>query len=277
MQDFQGKIAVVTGGASGIGLAMAERFAKEGCKLVIADIEAGALERAVASLRAGGADAIGVQTDVSKRPSVENLLVRTLEAHGRVNIVCNNAGVFVVGNSWQITAGEWEWIVGVNLWGVIHGVSVFVPQMLAQGDECHIVNTASVAGLMSVPMTSAYHVTKHGVVTLSESLSQELAQQKAKLGVSVLCPAFVSTNLHEADRNRPTEFKDASPMPAQMQAAIKQGVTALVTGGKPPSVIAEAVLRAIRADQLYVLTHPEVAATVRARMERLLAAFEKQA
>jgi NAD(P)-dependent dehydrogenase (short-subunit alcohol dehydrogenase family) len=272
VETFEGKVAVVTGGASGIGYAMAERFARAGVKLVIADIEAGALERAVTGLREKGAQALGVQTDVSKRSSVEALLQRTLEAYGGVHIVCNNAGIQVAGPTWQMTQGQWEWILGVNLWGVIHGVSVFVPRMLEQGDECHVVNTASAAGLLSVPMMSAYQVTKHAVVTLSESLAMELEQQQSKIGVSVLCPAFVQTNLHEAERNRPAELQDRAIMGEPMQVLVKQAITQLVTGGKPASVIADAVLDAVRAKRLYILTHAEVLPAFKARADRILAA-----
>ena len=276
MQDFNSKVVVVTGGASGIGYALAERFAKEGAKIVIADIEVGALERAALALRAAGADVLPVRTDVSKRESVAQLLERTLSAYGRVNVLCNNAGVYVAGPAWQISERDWQWILGVNLWGVIHGVSVFVPRMLEQGDDCHIVNTASASGLISVPMMAAYQVTKHAVVTLSESLSMELSQQHAKIGVSVLCPAFVQTNLHEADRNRPAGGEDEG-LPAQARAAIKEAVTAMVTGGKPASEIADAVLAAMREQRLYVITHPEVLPVLEKRMQRILSAGKPQA
>jgi NAD(P)-dependent dehydrogenase (short-subunit alcohol dehydrogenase family) len=258
MQEFADKVAVVTGGASGIGYALAERFAAERMKLVLADIEASALDAAVQRLRAGGAQAIGVQTDVSKRADLERLLKETLAAYGAVHVLCNNAGVQVAAPAWQVSQGEWEWLLGVNLWGVIHGVSVFVPQMLAQGDECHVVNTASMAGLISTPMMAAYQVTKHAVVTLSETLSLDLAQHQAKIGVSVLCPAFVQTNLHESERNRPNALQDESALAPEVRDLIKQSVTALVTGGKPPSEIADAVLRAIRERRVHVITHPEV-------------------
>jgi NAD(P)-dependent dehydrogenase (short-subunit alcohol dehydrogenase family) len=258
MQEFADKVAVVTGGASGIGYALAERFAAERMKLVLADIEASALDAAVQRLRARGTQAIGVQTDVSKRANLERLLQETLAAYGAVHVLCNNAGVQVAAPAWQVSQGEWEWLLGVNLWGVIHGISVFVPQMLAQGDECHIVNTASMAGLISTPMMAAYQVTKHSVVTLSETLSLDLAQHQSKIGVSVLCPAFVQTNLHESERNRPNALQDESALPAEVRDLIKQSVTALVTGGKPPSEIAEAVLGAIRARRVHVITHPEV-------------------
>jgi NAD(P)-dependent dehydrogenase (short-subunit alcohol dehydrogenase family) len=269
MQDFQNKVAVITGGASGIGLGLAERFAREGCKLVIADIEAAALERAVAALKATGADVIGVPTDVSKREAIENLLAKTLERFGRVNILCNNAGVQLAAPTWQLTEKQWQWLMGVNLWGVIHGVSVFVPQMLAQGDECHIVNTSSMAGLLSVPMMSAYQVTKHGVVTLTETLSQELKQQGSSIGVSVLCPAFVQTNLHESERNLPAGAGD-SLMPKALEDAIKQSVTQLVTTGKPVTVVADAVLDGIRNKRVHILTHPEMIGVFEARAKRIV-------
>jgi NAD(P)-dependent dehydrogenase (short-subunit alcohol dehydrogenase family) len=271
MQEFRDKVAVITGGASGIGYALAERFAREGSKIVVADVEGGALERAAAALRAGGADVLAVQTDVSKREAIVNLLERTLAAYGRANILCNNAGIQLAGPTWQISAREWEWILGVNLWGVIHGVGVFVPRMLEQGDECHIVNTSSASGLLSVPMMSAYQVTKHAVVTLSESLSMELAQQQAKIGVSVLCPAFVQTNLHEAERNRP-HGEDESGMTADMRAMIKQAVTALVTGGKPAAEIADAVVKGIREQRMHIITHPEILPVVEKRLQRILEA-----
>ncbi len=272
MQDLKGAVAVVTGGASGIGFAMAERFAREGAKIVIADIERQALDGAVLKLEEAGADATGVVCDVSKLNSVQALLDATLAAYGKVNILCNNAGIQVAGPTWQMTPGQWEWILGVNLWGVIHGVHVFVPRMLEQGDACHIVNTSSMSGLLSVPMMSAYQVTKHAVVTLSETLSQELEQQSGKIGVSVLCPAFVQTNLHEAERNRPDELKDQGTITADLENVLKSSVKQLVTGGKPAPVIADAVLGAIQNGELYVLTHPELMGAFKHRADAILAA-----
>jgi NAD(P)-dependent dehydrogenase (short-subunit alcohol dehydrogenase family) len=275
MQEFKDAVAVVTGGASGIGLALGERFARDGAKVVLADIERGALDAAVDKLKSSGADVIGVVCDVSKLESVQALRDAALERFGKVNILCNNAGVQVAGPTWQMTPGQWDWILGVNLKGVIHGVHVFVPQMLEQGDECHVVNTSSMSGLLSVPMMSAYQVTKHGVVTLSESLSQELAQQKAKIGVSVLCPAFVQTNLHEAERNRPAETRDQGGLSAALDEALKSSVKQLVTTGKPASEIADAVATAIREGELYVLTHPEVMGAFKHRADAILAAAKR--
>ena len=275
MQELRGKVAVITGGASGIGLGMAERFAREGMKLVLADIEEAALERAVAGLRERGAEVIGHKTNVSKRESIEALLARTLDAYGAVHVLCNNAGVQLAGPSWQMTQGQWKWLFDVNLWGVIHGISVFVPRMLEQGDECHIVNTSSMSGLLSVPFMAAYQVTKHGVVTLSESLYQELAQQNAKIGVSVLCPAFVQTNLHEADRNKPSEHDDGSLLTPELDAVIKQSVAHLITTGKPVAEIADAVVTAIREGQVHVLTHPETIEAFEKRAKRIIAAAKR--
>jgi NAD(P)-dependent dehydrogenase (short-subunit alcohol dehydrogenase family) len=276
MQDFQGKVVVITGGASGIGLGMAERFAREGCKLVLADIETGALERAVKMLEERGTEVIGVQTDVSQRAAIENLLAKTLERFGAVHILCNNAGVQLAAPTWQLTEQQWQWLLGVNLWGVIHGVSVFVPQMLAQGQEAHIVNTSSMSGLLSVPMMSAYQVTKHAVVTLSESLYQELKQQNSPIGVSVLCPAFVQTNLHESDRNRPAEAS-GSLLPKVLEDAIKQSVTQLVTTGKPVAEIADAVIDAIRQKRVHIITHPELIGAFEERARRIVNAAKATA
>src|SRR5262245_34708822 len=174
MKEFTGKVAVVTGAASGIGRALAERFARAGMKVVLADVETGALEEAAREIRATGAPTLAVRTDVSKAADVEGLARATLDAFGAVHILCNNAGVALGGPCWMHTVADWEWVLGVNLWGVIHGVRVFTPIMLSQGGEGHIVNTASLAGLFSGPGSAIYNVTKHGVVTLSETLSQEL-------------------------------------------------------------------------------------------------------
>ena len=274
MQDVGNSVAVVTGGASGIGLAMAERFAREGAKVIIADIEPGALDRALSGLRSSGADAQAVVCDVSKLASVQELLEKTLAAYGRVNILCNNAGVQLAGPTWQVTPGQWEWILGVNLWGVIHGVHVFVPQMLAQGDACHIVNTSSSSGFISVPMMSAYQVTKHGVVTISESLSLELGQKQANIGVSVLCPGFVQSNLHNAERNRPEGLRDTGSISPRLQASLDESVKQLVTTGIPAEEVAEAVMKAIRAGDLYVLTHRDYIDVFRHRVNGILAAAE---
>ena len=198
MNEFNGKVAVITGAASGIGRALADRCVHEGMKAVLADVEVDALAKTEASLKASGATVLAVQTDVSQARDVAALAEKTVEAFGAVHLLCNNAGVGTEAAVWESTLEEWEWVMGVNLWGVIHGVRTFVPVMLAQDTECHIVNTASMAGLISGPGLGAYKVTKHAVVSLSETLHHELGERGAKIRVSVLCPGIVNTRIMES-------------------------------------------------------------------------------
>ena len=270
MKEFKGKVAVVTGAASGIGRALALRFARAGMNVVLADVEVGALDEAEREVRAVGGSTLAVRTDVSKARDVEALAKATLDRFGAVHIVCNNAGVSVGGLSWTHTLADWEWVLGVNLWGVIHGVRVFTPILLSQGGAGHIVNTASLAGLLSGPGSSVYNVTKHSVVTLSETLHQELVMLGSPVRVSVLCPGFVSTRIPDAARNRPAELADtAPPLPGaeEMQALGRQ----LVASGSPPATVADCVFEAIRAERFYILPHPEWKDLIRARMETILA------
>src|SRR5215831_13355553 len=188
MKEFKGKVAVVTGAASGIGRALAEGCVREGMKVVLADVEVESLTKTEASMKAAGATVLAVRTDVSQARDIEALAQKTLDAFGAVHLLCNNAGVWTGASIWESTIADWEWVLGVNLWGVIHGVRFFVPVMLAQDTECHIVNTASIAGLIAYPGAGIYKVTKHGVVTLSETLYYELAERGAKVHVSILCP-----------------------------------------------------------------------------------------
>ena len=268
MKELKGKVAVVTGAASGIGRALAERFVAEGMKIVLADLERPALEAAAGELRARGGEVVGVVTDVSKAADVEALAARAVAAFGAVHVVCNNAGVAVSGPVWEHTVADWEWVMGVNLWGVIHGVRVFVPLMLKQGGEGHIVNTASVAGLTSNPFMGVYNVTKHAVVTLSETLHKDLGLTGAPIKVSVLCPGFVNTRIADADRNRPVALRNPTeaPRPAEMEQLIRSALAS----GLPPAQVAAHVLTALREERFYVLTHPELRARVRERMEDVL-------
>ncbi len=273
MKEFKDKVAVVTGAASGIGRALADRFAAEGMKVVLADVEKGALAQAEAQMKAGGATVLAVATDVSNGAEVKALAEKTIETYGGVHILCNNAGVApVTGASWELTEADWLWVLGVNLWGVLHGIRVFVPIMLEQGSEGHIVNTASIAGLLSAPWATTYNVAKHGVVTLSESLHRELALVGSALKVSVLCPGWVKTRLMDADRNRPAGLRNAPGVGGRrpQAAALEQAVRQLVSAGTNPAEIADHVIAAIRDERFYVLPHPQWKEQVRARMEGIL-------
>lgn len=271
MKTFTDRVAVVTGGASGIGRAMADRFAAAGMKVVLADIEESALRQAEADMRAQGVTVLGVVTDVAKAESVEALAQKTIETFGSVHIVCNNAGVGGgFGPSWTQPLQNWEWGFGVNLWGVIHGIRTFVPFMLKQDMEGHIVNTASMAGLISSPFMSVYDATKFAVVTISESLHLELAMQKSKVKVSVLCPGFVNTNIATSDRNRPANLQTGMPQFSEAEMSFASMMFAGIASGTPPTEVAEKVFAAIENEQFYILPHPELLPVVRMRMEAIL-------
>ncbi len=271
MKHFQGKVAVITGGASGLGRAMADRFAREGMRIVLADVEPSALARAETEMKAAGAEVISARTDVSKAADVEALAQKTLAAFGAVHLVANNAGVAPLGSAWENSVADWEWTLGVNLWGVIHGVRVFTPIMLAQGGEAHIVNTASVSGLISPPGSAMYNVTKHAVVTLTETLYHDLALKQARIGCSVLCPAYVPTGIVDSERNRPALLQN----PAREKTAEQQAREALlrkaVTSGKlSAGDVAQKVFEAVRDGRFYILTHPRIKPSIQWRMEDIL-------
>lgn len=274
MQEFKGKVAVVTGAASGIGRALAQKCANEGMKLVLADIEAEPLARAAQELKDMGAEVITVPTDVSKAADIEQLAQQSYDSFGAVHLLFNNAGVGgTAGTIWENTTADWEWVLGVNTWSVIHGVRVFVPRMLAQNSEGHIVNTASIAGLISYPGSSTYQVSKHAVVAISEALYYELALKKAKIQVSVLCPAWVNTRIFESDRNRPAELQnepEQATAPDPDTTKIVEGFRYAVQHGKPPQQIAELVFEAIRGGKFYIITHSKSKKQIESRMEDIL-------
>jgi NAD(P)-dependent dehydrogenase (short-subunit alcohol dehydrogenase family) len=273
MREFKDKVAVVTGAASGIGRAIAERLAAEGMKVVLADIEQGALAQTESEMKAKGATVLAVPTDVSKAGDVEALAEKAVDAFGAVHVLCNNAGVTPpTGPSWERTVADWQWVLGVNLWGVIHGIRVFVPIMLAQDSEGHIVNTASGAGLHSRLWLAIYCVTKHAVVTLSETLYHELTLTGSKLKVSVLCPAYVNTRIADSDRNRLAELRNdpAQETRSAQEEAMEQAFRQLLATGLTPEQVADHVFNAIRDEKFYIITHPETKDRVRARMEDIL-------
>jgi NAD(P)-dependent dehydrogenase (short-subunit alcohol dehydrogenase family) len=271
MKEFRDKVAVITGAASGIGRAIAERCVREGMAVVLADIEQPALDNACHKLASRGAKVVAIRTDVSRAEDIEALAQKTLEQFGVVHLLVNNAGVGS-GAVAMGTLADWQWTLGVNLWGVIHGVHVFTPLMLKQDTEGHIVNTASIAGLVSAEAGGIYNVSKHAVVALSETLYHELAQMSAKVKVSVLCPGFVSTRFYECERNRPPELQnEVRPEDLTPEAqAKKQAVEKAIKAGIPPKEVADCVFQAIEHDDFYILTHPEIKTLVRVRMEDII-------
>ena len=264
MEDLRGKVAVITGGASGIGRAVARRAAAEGMRVVIADIEEGALREVERELTGQGADAIAVTTDVADAGSVRGLRDRALRHYGAVHLVHNNAGVGGGGPIWEVPEEDWRWIMGVNLWGVIHGVTTFVPLLMEQG-EGHVVNTASIAGLVTAPFIGPYNATKQAVVAVSETLYKDLEAAGASgVGVSVLCPGFVQTRIADSGRNRPDWAPGREVEGAEDARSL---IKDLVDGGIPAEVVAERVLDAVRTDTFYILTHPDTRVAIQTRFE----------
>jgi NAD(P)-dependent dehydrogenase (short-subunit alcohol dehydrogenase family) len=253
MEQLQGKVAVVTGAASGIGLAMARAFAGAGAKVVMADIEDDVLEKAIADLPAG-AEALPVHCDVRSPEAVDDLAKAALDRFGAVHVVCNNAGVVVGGAVWEVPADRFRWVVEVNLLGVANGIRTFVPIMIEQG-EGHVVNTASAAGLATGPGMASYFATKHGVVALTEALASDLAMAGiTSVGCSVLCPEFVRTRIHEAERNLPDDVTPAPPDTEEV-ASGRAMFGAFVESGMEPDDVAAKVVDAVRTGTFYVLPH----------------------
>ena len=272
MKDFKGKVAVITGAASGIGRALAEKCVREGMRVVLADVEELPLRRAEEELNALGADTVAVRTDVSKAEQVEALATQAFATYGAVHLLFNNAGVGAGTTIWESSLDDWQWVLGVNLMGVVHGIHFFVPRMLAQSEEGHIVNTASSAGFVAHAGTGIYKTTKHAVVSLSETLFLELAERTTHLKTSILCPEWVQTRIMESGRNRPSELSDASTdkqMSPETQAAIQKQFQQIHKGMQPAQV-ADITFEGIRAEKFYIFTHPTTKLGAYARMEDIL-------
>lgn len=271
MQDFEGKVAVVTGAASGIGRGMVGAFTRAGMKVVLADIEKEPLAIAEQELSTAGADVLAVQTDVARREDMDALHDRVLERFGAVHILCNNAGVSGGGGGaiWESTANDWSWVLGVNLMGVVHGLQAFVPRMIEGGEPGHIVNTSSVLGLSTGP-GSVYGVSKHAVTRLTEGLHHDLLNSGAPIGASVLCPGMIATHIISAERNRPSELRDEQAADDELLAMREQMESRFMAEGMPPDEVGAIVLEAIRDERFYILTHPQIKERVEVRMRDIL-------
>ena len=254
MELGPGRVAVVTGAASGIGLAMANAFAAAGCSVVLADVQADALEAAATEVAAQGVDTLAVVTDVSKADQVEALAAATMERFGAVHVVCNNAGVGGAGDPWIGPIETWEWVIGVNLWGVVHGIRAFLPHIVLSGGG-HIVNTASMLGLYP-GFSAPYDATKHAVVAISEGLYSSMKDAQLPVGVSCLCPGWVRTGIAESDRNWPGEFGETPVRDAGGEVGLNY-LRRAIDEGMQPGAVADLVLDAVRSDRYWIFPHPE--------------------
>lgn len=275
MDQFKDKVAVITGAASGFGREFALIGARHGMKLVLADVQADGLEQTRQMVSEQGASAITVSCDVRKAEQVQAMADAAMQAFGAVHLLFNNAGVGSGGLIWENTQADWEWVLGVNLWGVIHGVRIFTPLMLecAKRDpsyQGHIVNTASMAGLLNAPTMGVYNVSKHAVVSLSESLYQDLQLVQAPIGASVLCPYFVPTGISQSHRNRPDDVRASAPTSSQKAAQIMSD-KAVNSGKVTAQEVAENTFKAIAEQQFYIFSHPGALSNVQDRMEDVVA------
>lgn len=274
MKNFKKKVAVVTGGASGIGFALAKKALLEGMKVVIADIEQETLQQAADALDAGD-NLLTVVTDVSSASSMEALARQTQETFGAVHLLFNNAGVGGGGAIWEQSESDWDWVLGVNLRGIISGIRIFTPLMIAQR-EGHIINTASIAGLVAAEGTSTYGVSKHGVVALSEILFGDLRKANSPVGVSVLCPSYVNTNIYKFERNKPgMESVELTAEQIAEQKSVEEMIEDFFKSALSPDTVADQVFDAIINGNFYILTHPEGSKTqIESRMRAILANTE---
>lgn len=272
MKDLKDKVAFITGGASGLGLGMAKAFGREGMKVVIADIEEAALSRALKELRDSQVRAEGVLCDVSSRGALREAALKTIAAFGKVHVVSNNAGVAVGGPMGQVAERDWDWIVDVNLMGVVYGMEVFAPLIESHGEGGHFVNTASMAGMLGIPNVEPYCATKFAVVAMSEGWAAQLAGKN--IGVSVLCPGFVQTRIHESFRNKPSRYGAPDSVSVGLGETRAQ-TAAMVNAGIPIGPVANRVVEAIKDNDLYIFTHPEFRVAVQMRFANIMAAFDK--
>lgn len=271
MKDFNGKVAVITGGASGLGLEIARLAAKKGMKLVLSDIEERALNAAESEFNEQGIEVLAVRSNVAIAEDVELLAEKTMARFGAVHLLFNNAGVALNKTAWETTIADWEWVLGVDLWGVIHGVRVFTPIMLKQNTPSHIINTSSVAGMLSTQGMAAYNVAKHGVVTLSETLYHDLKRRGANIDVSVLCPAWVNTGIWDSARNRPEDLQNDLEQKSEDDIQLEESARHAVQSGRLTApMVAEMVFAAIEANQFYILTHPKIKKWIGLRVEDIL-------
>ena len=270
MDDFEGRVAVITGGASGIGLATAKALAREGMKIVVADIQQDAIDRALPEIQALGVEALGVKTDTSVLGDVQRLADATWDTFGACHVLFNNAGVAVAGPIAEMTHNDWDWLMRVNLWGPIHGIEAFVPRMIAQDQGGHVLSTASFAGLVANDGLGVYCVTKYGVVALMECLYRELSPHG--IGASVLCPMRVETNINNSQRNRPAELGGGLPLPAGSgdEEGRSQAGRVITTDDVAPMIV-----RAIREKRLYIVTHPESRGFVQSRFRRIDRSYDE--
>lgn len=266
MDQFKGKVAVVTGAASGIGRAIAYRCAAEGMKLVLAGINDDNLQKIERELKERDATVLSVRTDVSRADDVQALADKALDAYGAVHLLVNNAGVAGGSTVWGSSLNDWEWTLGVNLWGVIYGCKIFTPIMLAQNDDCHIVNTSSIAGMVAYHPMAPYQVSKHAVIALSENLQLSLEAQQARIKVSVLCPGWVKTGILDSNRNRPADLQNPAVAPTPEQIAAWSAAKEQLEAGMSPETVADDVFNAIRQKRFYIYTHPEYTPAIESRM-----------
>ena len=273
MKDFVGKTAVITGAASGIGYALAEKFANEGMNIVLADIEQDALDIAVKKVSNIGVESFGINIDVMHKDSVDYLFNESVKAFGKIHILCNNAGVastVVADGIWELDEKDWDWVLGVNFYGTLYGIQSFVPHMINHKEEGHVLNTISLAGIL--PGEAIYGVSKHAALALSESLWQGLRNIKSNIGASVLCPGFVNTNIIESNRNRPDHLSSSN----KTNFILKKLASSVLKRGKEPDEIADTTFDAIKQNHFYILPHTSYDDMIKERFSRILARTEPQ-